>query len=65
MAPAHDALLAHFDKQSLVMRNANSDVDIYTTTANTDTRYLSDSQLMAAPTYYIIYCCKIHTTQLL
>lgn len=37
LAPAHNATLAHFDKQDLVMRNANSDVDIYSTTANTDT----------------------------
>lgn len=54
MAPAHDATLAHFDKQDLVMRNANSDVDIYTSTANTDTRYLSNSQLMAAPTLFTV-----------
>lgn len=35
---------ANFVKQTLVMRNAHSDVDIDRATTNTDSRYLSSSQ---------------------
>lgn len=53
---------AVLDKQALVMRNANSDVDIYTNRANTDTRYLSNSRANGVRRSEVVCRCKIHMT---
>lgn len=53
LAPAYNTRRAHFGKHALVMRNANSDVDIYSATTNTDTRYLSTSPANGR-SYYLL-----------